>query len=116
MTSDTSNNPYVSEYPSNCNINSEIRKLIAHYYEQVDMQGKHVEYSECWAEDGVLVVPNGKEVRGRDGAFPQCRVGTRGANILKRSETCTMACGMECRSVCTAPKRSSLLATIQPKW
>ncbi|KAF2689369.1 hypothetical protein K458DRAFT_439708 [Lentithecium fluviatile CBS 122367] len=66
MTSNGSDSPYVSEYPPNCNIDPDIKALIAHYYEQVDTQGKHVEYSECWAEDGVLIIPAGKEFRGRE--------------------------------------------------
>lgn len=67
MTSSGSDNPYSSEYPSNCNTDPEIKALIAHYYSQVDTKGKHAEYSECWAEDGVLIVPTGKEFRGREG-------------------------------------------------
>jgi hypothetical protein len=69
MTSDAGDNPYTSEYPSGCTIEPSIKALIAHYYQQVDTQGKHVEYSECWVEDGTLVLPNGKEIRGREGAI-----------------------------------------------
>ena len=61
--------PYKSEYPSDSKVDPDIQKLIRHYYAQVDTKGKHVEYSECWAEDGVLVVPFGKEFQGRDGMF-----------------------------------------------
>lgn len=67
MTSNASDDPYISEYPPDCNVDPDIKALIAHYYKQVDTKGKHVEYSECWSEDGVLIVPNGKEFRGRDG-------------------------------------------------
>ena len=70
MTDETNQDPYVSEYPPNCKIDPEIQALIRHYYKQVDTQGKHTEYSECWASDGILVVPQGKEFRGRDGDCP----------------------------------------------
>ncbi|KAK7189132.1 fungal specific transcription factor [Paraphaeosphaeria sporulosa] len=66
MTSDASDNPYVSEYPPTCTIDPSIKALISHYYQQVDTKGKHVEYSECWIEDGTLVVPNGQEFTGRE--------------------------------------------------
>jgi hypothetical protein len=75
MTSQAKDQPYLSEYPPNCKIDPEIKKLIAHYYEQVDTQGKHVEYAECWAEEGVLIVPNGKTFHGREGALPHLRIG-----------------------------------------
>lgn len=67
MASQSSDDPYISEYPSNCKIGPDIQALIRYYYKQVDTKGKHVEYSECWAEDGVLIIPTGKEFRGRDG-------------------------------------------------
>lgn len=67
MTSAGNKDAYVSEYPTDCKLDADIKALIAHYYEQVDTQGKHAEYSECWAEDGVLIVPTGKAFRGRDG-------------------------------------------------
>lgn len=67
MTSDGNDDPYISEYPSNCTIDPSIKALIAHYYEQVDTPGKHVEYSNCCVEDGVLIVPNGKKFKGREG-------------------------------------------------
>ncbi|KAF1978095.1 hypothetical protein BU23DRAFT_251185 [Bimuria novae-zelandiae CBS 107.79] len=66
MTSDPTDNPYESEYPANINIDSSIKELIAHYYKQFDTQGKHVEYSDCWVDDGVLVASNGAEFRGRE--------------------------------------------------
>jgi len=116
MTSDASDNPYVSEYPQNLSIDPEIKKLIAHYYQQVDTQGKHVEYSECWAEDGVLIVPNGKEFCGREGTLLQHRISSRVADILEQSGTYTLECGVEYQSVCIAPKRSSLSATTRMKW
>lgn len=59
--------PYASEYPPGNGLHEDIRKFIRHYYTQVDTQGRHVEYSECWAEDGVLVVPTGAEFHGREG-------------------------------------------------
>ena len=67
MVTPGSDDPYISEYPSDCRVDPDIQAFIRHYYIQVDTQGKHVEYSECWGEDGVLVVPNGKEFRGRNG-------------------------------------------------
>ncbi|KAF2659435.1 hypothetical protein K491DRAFT_712711 [Lophiostoma macrostomum CBS 122681] len=66
MTDQTSSDPYLSEYPPDCKVNPDIQALIRHYYTQVDTQGRHVEYSECFAEDGVLVVPQGREFHGRD--------------------------------------------------
>ncbi|KAF2740953.1 hypothetical protein EJ04DRAFT_423933 [Polyplosphaeria fusca] len=57
---------YVSEYPPGCRLDPSIKSLIRHYYTQVDTQGKHREYSECWAEAGILIVSDGKEFRGRD--------------------------------------------------
>lgn len=70
MAPNNSDDPYVSEYPPGSKIDPDIQALIRHYYTQVDTKGKHVEYSECWAEDGVLIVPTGKEFRGRDGTNP----------------------------------------------
>ncbi|ORY07927.1 hypothetical protein BCR34DRAFT_489090, partial [Clohesyomyces aquaticus] len=54
---------YLSEYPPGCNVDPDIKALIRHYYTQVDIPGKHIEYSKCWAEDGVLIVPSGKAFR-----------------------------------------------------
>jgi hypothetical protein len=116
MTSQANNQPYVSEYPPNCKIDSEIRNLIAHYYEQVDTQGKHVEYSECWTEEGVLIVPNGKTFHGREGTFPHCRMSLTEADPLKQSETYILACGMEFRNACIVPRRYSLSVMILLKW
>jgi hypothetical protein len=116
MTSDASDNPYTSEYPQNFNIDPEIKKLIAHYYEQVDTQGKHVEYSECWTEDGVLIVPNGKEFRGREGTYSQHRVSSKVADTLEQLKIYTLECGVEYRSVCIAQKKSSPLVTTRRKW
>ncbi|KAF2116656.1 hypothetical protein BDV96DRAFT_645073 [Lophiotrema nucula] len=65
MAYDGSDDPYTSEYPPRCHVDPAIKAFIRHYYTQVDIQGRHVEYSECWAEDGVLIVPTGKEFRGR---------------------------------------------------
>lgn len=67
MPSSNSDDTYASEYPPGCKIAPEIQALIRHYYKQVDNQGNHVEYSECWAEDGILIVPDGREFRGREG-------------------------------------------------
>jgi hypothetical protein len=69
MAANGSDDPYISEYPLASKIDPGIQALIKHYYIQVDTKGKHVEYSECWAEDGVLIVPTGKEFRGRDGTY-----------------------------------------------
>ncbi|KAF2794085.1 hypothetical protein K505DRAFT_407704 [Melanomma pulvis-pyrius CBS 109.77] len=66
MTPERSDDPYTSEYPPGCNIDPDIKAFIKHYYTQVDTQGKHAEYSECWSDDGVLIVPHGKSFRGRD--------------------------------------------------
>ncbi|KAF2639179.1 hypothetical protein P280DRAFT_55705 [Massarina eburnea CBS 473.64] len=65
MTSNESD-PYTSEFPPNCNIDPDIRALVAKYYLQVDTQGRHTEWCECWSEDGLLIVPTGEEFRGRD--------------------------------------------------
>ncbi|KAH7116766.1 hypothetical protein B0J11DRAFT_100520 [Dendryphion nanum] len=66
MTTQNGNDPYSSEYPPANNLHPDIQAFIRHYYTQVDTQGRHTEYSECWTEDGVLIVPSGVEFRGRE--------------------------------------------------
>ena len=68
---DDRDDPYASEYPPGNGLHEDIQAFIRHYYTQVDTQGRHVEYSECWAEDGVLVVPTGAEFHGREGTNRQ---------------------------------------------
>jgi hypothetical protein len=115
MTSDGSDNPYASEYPQNCKVDSDIKALIAHYYKQVDTQGKHVEYSKCWAEDGVLIVPTGKEVRGREGAIPQLRRRDTEVNFPKLLEMSTLVCGKGYQSACIVQRRSFHLGTTRTR-
>src|SRR5882757_7893252 len=55
------------EYPSHIKIDNDIRKHISYYYTVVDTIGKDEEYSQCFSRDGLLIMPNGSEVRGRDG-------------------------------------------------
>jgi hypothetical protein len=93
MTSDTSDNPYASEYPPDCIIDPSIKALIAHYYRQVDTQGNHLEYSECWVEDGILVVPTGKEIQGREGVPYATTVSITAPKTSQRSEIYIQACG-----------------------
>ena len=102
MAYQTSDDPYTSAYPPGCDIDPDIKAFIRHYYTQVDTQGKHVEYSECWSKNGTLIIPSGKEFRGRDGNLaPPAFIYL--AHLLQRYEIFIRACGMAFQNASTDP-------------
>lgn len=59
--------PRASQYPDNVQVDEDIKGLIYRYYTEVDIRGNHDAYAQCFAEDMLLVLPDGASVHGREG-------------------------------------------------
>ena len=58
---------YSPEYPEGSHVDENIKTHLVRYYTAVDTAGGHQAYALSFAQDAVLTLPTGIQVRGREG-------------------------------------------------